>query len=212
MRGYFLADQERSGSENMAVDQAMLEHAEALGLPLVRTYQWQEPTLSLGYFQKLRDRANHAESVSCELIRRSTGGGAILHHFDWTYSVAIPSKLIDDSAGKSSKTTGAARALYDAVHDEIVRLLTKIGFAASKWAEPAACDTPQRGQGCAFLCFERRSEGDIVVDGAKVMGSAQRRYKNTVLQHGSLLLARSTFAPSLAGLRELEGDASCNRS
>lgn len=207
MTGYFLADRGRSGIENMAIDQAMLEIAEASGLPMVRTYLWQEPTLSLGYFQKIKDRAKHSESTDRDLIRRTTGGGAILHHFDWTYSVAIPGKFIEQDSAKTNKSTGAAQTLYDLLHDAMVTLLKSAKFEASKWSEPKICDKPKGGEGCSFLCFERRSTGDIVVGGSKVMGSAQRRYKNTVLQHGSLLLARSPFAPSLAGLQELEGDS-----
>ncbi|MEM7560826.1 MAG: hypothetical protein AAF394_17020, partial [Planctomycetota bacterium] len=102
---------------------------------------------------------------------------------------------------------GAAQHVYDCIHDAVVEWLTARNFAASKWSEPTC-----RAESCSFLCFERRSLGDVVVGESKVMGSAQRRYKGALLQHGSLLLNQSQHAPSLLGLEELLAEPEANDS
>ncbi len=197
---FLLVDKPRSGIENMQTDQQMLCHAASSDRVLLRVYQWSAPTLTLGYFQKSADRKEHSESSSLDCVRRATGGGAIVHHHDWTYSLALPPKLLDSQLG-------AAQHVYDCIHDAVVGWLTDRNFASSKWSEPTC-----RGDSCSFLCFERRSLGDVVVGESKVMGSAQRRYKGAVLQHGSLLLRRSQHAPTLRGLRELLTESETNDS
>ncbi len=201
MLGYYLIDTPRSGPANMAADQCMLERSAAENIPLIRFYQWQRPTLSLGYFQKYEDRLVLPSSQQIEVVRRATGGGAIVHHFDWTYAVSIPNSLL--GTGKSTSTSiGASQRLYESVHSGVVSWLCGQGWNARMWDAtcPAATST---GTGCSFLCFHRRSKGDIVIGDSKVMGSAQRRLPGAVLQHGSLLLQRSPHTPSLPGLREL---------
>ena len=74
----------------MAVDEALLETAASLGVPTLRFYQWQEPTMSLGYFQEYADRLRHAASAGCPTVRRASGGGAIMHDRELTYSLAVP--------------------------------------------------------------------------------------------------------------------------
>ena len=76
----------------MAVDEAILLSAADRGEATLRLYQWSRPTLSLGYFQKAADRSVHAASLDWEWVRRSTGGGAIMHHHEATYSLAVPSQ------------------------------------------------------------------------------------------------------------------------
>lgn len=200
MQGHVLVDIARPGAENMAIDQRMLESAAETGRLLVRVYRWSEPTLSLGYFQKYAERARHAESSGIAVVRRATGGGAIVHHYDWTYSIAVP-----PAAGDSPKNlaTGPAQGLYDCIHSEVVRWLREIGVAARMWSDSERNEQCRAEAGCSFLCFERRSRGDIVIGDTKVLGSAQRRHQGAVLQHGSLLLQRSEFAPSLSGLQEI---------
>lgn len=188
-------DQPRSGAENMAVDDALLEFAAQRGVAVLRLYRWSEPTLSLGYFQGFGERSRHAESNALAFVRRGTGGGAIVHHHDWTYSVALPA---DHRVG----ALGAAQPLYDCLHDAAVRWLNGRGLSAKKWS-PSVEDANCRTEGCSFLCFERRSSGDVVIGAHKVLGSAQRRHRGGLLQHGSLLLKQSDFAPSLLGLEDL---------
>jgi lipoate-protein ligase A len=192
-----LIDAPQSGPWNMAVDEALLETAAERGIGTLRFYQWQAPTLSLGYFQSLTDRAQHSPSRNCPVVRRASGGGAILHDHELTYSLAIP-KL----------GTAAARALYDAAHLALIAALADLGLAASLFRALEGCTTGRgeapSGRGSEpFLCFQRRTCTDVIFGEAKIAGSAQRRRRGAVLQHGSVLLERSGFAPELPGISEL---------
>lgn len=208
MDGVLIFDQPRDGAENMAIDDAMLQWCDVQQTIVLRIYRWATPTLSLGYFQPweewlaYRDQAIVPEfkkqapdhSATSDLsgfsvVRRRTGGGAIVHHHDWTYSLAVPWDQV---------RLGPTRNLYQWIHDGLVTWLQRCGFAASLQpnSEPAS-------KSAAFLCFKRRTEGDILVGSDKVIGSAQRRGKRSLLQHGSVLLARSRYAETLPGLAEL---------
>lgn len=217
MDGYAYVDIARSGETNMAIDRELLEAAERQQCAWVRLYRWAEPTLSLGRFQATIDRSVHLPSAQLPKVLRASGGGAIVHHHEWTYSLAVP-------VGRNQ--VGAAPQLYDLVHDALVAGLRDLGWDAAKWkaAQPeAACSTDSQVSASArpreasascgsvsaasgqaqFLCFSRRSCGDIVCNGFKVVGSAQRRLGSSVLQHGSILYDRSEFAPELPGLAQL---------
>lgn len=186
-----IIDPPTPGSKNMSLDEALL-HSVAAGAspPTLRFYQWCEPTLSLGYFQKLEDRQQHASSLACPIVRRSSGGGAILHDHELTYSIAM---RVDDRFG--------SRELYTQVHEALIEVLAEWSIAAELFSGEAPADSRQ-----AFLCFQRRTPGDVVLRGAKVCGSAQRRVGSAVLQHGSLILSQSLAARELPGLRELGCD------
>ncbi len=202
MDGYAFLDSPRCGVENMALDQRILELSAAEQVPVLRVYRWAQPTLSLGYFQKLADRDAHAESADLMVVRRSTGGGAIVHHHDWTYCVTVPAQLTLTQHAVGAGI-GASQPLYDCLHDCVVGWLTEAGFPAHKWSQACSLEQAQAIHSKRFLCFERRSCGDVVVGNSKVMGSAQRRMQGALLQHGSLLLASSIHAPSLLGLHQL---------
>ncbi len=177
----------------MAVDEVLLEAA-AAGRCSLRFYRWQQPTLSLGYFQAIDDRRRHAASLGCPVVRRSSGGGAIVHDREVTYSVALP--------GGHPLALGRV-LLYQAVHETLIEVLAEAGVRAELYRRE-----PQEGERCScpFLCFQRRAAGDVVVGTVKVAGSAQRRLQGAVLQHGSVLLGRSPAAPELDGLREVSGE------
>jgi lipoate-protein ligase A len=178
------------GSWNMAVDEALLASA-ASGTATLRFYEWSEPTLSLGYFQSAVQRHEHAASRDCPLVRRTTGGGAILHDQELTYSFCLP--LTQPGNSPSAGT-------YRLFHQSLIGALASLGVPASLYESgPIA---PPRDQG-AFLCFLRRTQGDVMCCGSKVAGSAQRRHRGGLLQHGSVLLRRSVNAPELAGICDL---------
>jgi lipoate-protein ligase A len=184
-----LVDAAAGGAWNMAVDEALLETAARQAQPTLRFYRWAPATLSLGYFQPLAHRHEHPPSGACPLVRRASGGGAIVHDREWTYSLAMPGDRLPGQG---------AIGLYDLVHAALEAALGGWGIVAHRW--PGGRSPAARPP---FLCFQRRAAGDIVVQGNKVCGSAQRRLRGAVLQHGSLLLARSPAAPELPGLAEL---------
>ena len=211
MDGILIFDQPRNGAENMAIDDAMLQWCDIHQQVALRIYRWTKPTLSLGYFQpweewlayrdqvvmpKLHEQQLREPLQSCDLfersfavVRRRTGGGAIVHHHDWTYSLVVPWDQV---------RLGPTRNLYQWIHEGLAEWLTSYGFSAhlQSTSEPAS-------KSAAFLCFQRRTEGDILVGADKIIGSAQRRGKRSLLQHGSVLLARSGFAVGLPGLAEI---------
>ena len=182
----------RRGAENMAADQALLESVDATGQPVLRFYTWRRATLSLGYFQRLSERGEHAESQSLDCVRRATGGGAIVHHHELTYSISIP---------RDASSTGPRLDLYRATHRALAEALLEFGVRVAAFRELADTTTPPRSS--PFLCFQRRTDEDLIVGGYKVVGSAQRKSRTAVLQHGSVLLRSSPYAPQLPGIAEL---------
>jgi lipoate-protein ligase A len=173
----------------MAVDEALLESAGRRGQPCLRFYQWSEPSLSLGYFQRVTDRGQHAASAHARLVRRATGGGAIVHHWELTYSYTVPAR---------SRSQVETQRYYRVFHEAARRLLRERGVPAKLHPDPG----PTTGDE-PFLCFFRRTAGDLVAGGHKLLGSAQRRSRDALLQHGSLLLKASALAPELPGALEL---------
>ncbi len=189
-----ILDPPGDGAWNMALDEALLESAKSEGLASLRFYSWQEPTLSLGYFQAHADRTGHVASTGCRMVRRASGGGAILHDAEITYSIALP----------QSHPAAAARVytLYGALHQSLIEVLAEFGVEATlAEVAPAPRTAPE-----PFLCFQRRTSGDVLVGPNKVAGSAQRRHQRAVLQHGSVLVRRSAHAPELQGICDLTAD------
>lgn len=189
-----IIDAPMPGTWNMALDQALLESTDQRGAITLRFYRWSEPTLSLGYFQKFETRQTHAASLDCPIVRRSSGGGAIMHDHELTYSICVP---------ESNRWSKASDQLYDLVHQQVINLLAEHKIAANLVGDAVSSTADNQ----SFLCFQRRTTGDVVVDAAKVCGSAQRRLRNALLQHGSLLLRTSAHAPELLGLQELTGQS-----
>ena len=202
---HFIVDPPAEGAWNMAVDEALLDAAAQTEVPTLRLYQWLRPTLSLGYFQKYADREQHKPSLEADVVRRMSGGGAILHDRELTYSLFLP------NAHPLSQNT---QSLYEAVHQAIIHLLSRsISEKAPHWRF-ASCERSSSGVPSAepFLCFQRRSRGDVLLEPTepaeiavdhKIVGSAQRRRRGAVLQHGSVLLNRSLQAPELLGINEI---------
>lgn len=184
----YVEAQPQPGSCNMATDEYLLEAALTDGLKAVRMYRWIEPTVSLGYFQDSADEALQTTFQKLAAVRRLSGGGAILHHHELTYSFVLPP---DDPL------TREPTELYGRVHSAIIKVLGDFGAeCAMRGADNALPDEP-------FLCFVRGDRHDIHCAGHKVVGSAQRRRKGAVLQHGSIILERSPHAPEISGLSDL---------
>lgn len=183
----FLNDPPLPGPQNMARDEALLNSVGAGHAPTtMRLYQWDRATISLGYFQPFGDYRALASPLSAlPVVRRLTGGGAILHDLELTYSLALP-------VGDALQSQGPNH-LYELVHDSIIAALAEFGIHAARCGM-SDDSTPTRGP---FFCFARRHCYDVVVDGGKIVGSAQRRTRSGTLQHGSIILGDRFDQPSL---------------
>jgi lipoate-protein ligase A len=181
-----------SGPWNMGVDEALLRSAIELGSATLRIYRWQGPWLSLGYGQS---RIPDALEAACRtagvgIVRRSTGGRAVLHGGDLTYSIAAPDCFLE--AGLRCAYDQIARALLAALHE-----------AGIPGAERAAIQD-RVAVGAAFDCFAEPAGDEICVAGRKLVGSAQRRSRGALLQHGSIRVrADSRQAREASGLEGL---------
>lgn len=175
---------EADGATNMAADEALLESA-ANGEASLRFYAWNEPTLSLGYFQPGAVRtALQLESLAW--VRRATGGGAIVHHRELTYALALP----------SGNPWHGPEPWSCRFHHLVQGVLAGRGLNS----HAVSCgDEKALGPG---LCFLDQTAGDLLVGDSKVVGSAQRKMRGALLQHGSLLLRTSEFAPMLRGISD----------
>lgn len=164
------------GAWNMAVDEAILEHVERCNvLPTLRLYAWDPPCLSLGRGQPFADvDLAGLASHSWEVVRRMTGGRAILHTDELTYSVTGPVDEPNLAGSLLESYNRLAKALLAGVQDLGLLVEMKEGKADSKVPNP--------------VCFEVPSTYEITVNGKKLIGSAQARRKGGVLQHGTLPL------------------------
>ncbi len=155
----------RSAAMNMAVDEALLALAP---VPSLRFYRWRRPSISFGYFGAYSDVA--AEQIRRELVRRWTGGGIVFHGDDLTYSVVLPA---DDAAAFRS-----SRAVYAEIHSAVQQALgtesgaTLVAAAASKISD---------------ACFANPVAADVIANGRKIAGAAQRRTRAGLLHQGSIL-------------------------
>lgn len=192
-----ILDPPAAGAWNMGVDEMLMERAAEANTATLRFYEWSPAVLSLGYFQNVADRDAHGASCACPLVRRSSGGGAIVHDRELTYSISLPT---------AHPLAADAETLYRNVHGTLLAALAEFGVAA-RLNEAALV---QMG-GEPFLCFQRRAVGDVLLDRYKICGSAQRRRRGAILQHGSVLLARSAAAPELPGIVDLADTQAISR-
>lgn len=177
-----------AGTGNMATDEVMLHTASRQGTASLRFYGWSEPTVSLGYFQPFRCRLDDPLLTPLPYVRRPSGGKTLVHHHELTYALALP-------GGSPWYESGS---WLIRVHRIIAAALRQLGVELSLFS----------GQPCSggpLLCFQQHTVGDLLWGQNKVVGSAQRRHHQCLLQHGGILLACSSHAPVLPGLRDLTG-------
>jgi lipoyl(octanoyl) transferase len=161
------------GAMNMAIDEALLELASP-GEVIFRTYTWDPPTLSLGTFQKYSDvNLTEVDKRGFDVVRRATGGRAVLHDKELTYSIIMkaPHKILESNVLES----------YYFLCQGLVAGLRNLGVDASlKKSDDPSLSTPS--------CFAAPTFNDIEASGKKLVGSAQMRNKLGLLQHGSILI------------------------
>ncbi|MEW6750278.1 MAG: lipoate--protein ligase family protein [Candidatus Latescibacterota bacterium] len=187
-----------SGARNMAVDDALARlMAAGAGEPVLRLFAWDPPAISFGYGQ---DPARQVDLERCaragvDLVRRPTGGRAVLHWEELTYSVICP-----DS---HPRLGGPVEETYRSIGECLVAGLRRLGVNASleRVSGPSGTSHQQR---VTAPCFSSTARWEIKCRGRKLIGSAQRRLDGVILQHGSLLLgpAHRRLPELLAGLSE----------
>lgn len=173
MRWHFLVTPPADGATNMALDEALMRRAGASGEAVFRIYGWSSPTLSLGRNQRARgcyDQAA-ARALNVAFVRRPTGGRALLHHREVTYSATLPAS--------DARTAGWA---YGFINEVLIAGLGALGVNAGKATETRAMPPGLRP------CFDVPAEHEIVVGTRKLVGSAQWRRNGGLLQHGSILI------------------------
>jgi lipoate-protein ligase A len=163
-----------AGAENMALDEALMTRARRTGEWTLRVYAWSEPTISLGRNQPAmrhydRERIRRR---ALAVVRRPTGGRAILHHREITYSVTGP-----------AAAAGTERESYTRINRLLVRALKNLGVETRVAPKGVRARLPD-----ATPCFELPAEGELTFEGRKIAGSAQWRSDGALLQHGSILV------------------------
>lgn len=165
------------GARNMAQDEAILTASESgSNAPVLRLYGWSVPTVSIGCLQD----ASTLEGRGLPLVRRITGGRAVLHDRELTYSVIAPNSL--------GVFSGGILETYSAISLCIINALRDIGVEASLERAGSRPGSGPAG-GAKEACFHTPSRYEVLASGKKLVGSAQRRFKRTFLQHGSILFA-----------------------
>jgi lipoate-protein ligase A len=161
----------------MAFDEALLLEADRVGSALLRLYRWDPPCLSLGRNEPALAHYDRAtiERLGIDVVRRPTGGRAVWHEHEVTYAVAAP-----------IATFGGLREAYRWIHGKIAAALQTLGVNAA-----LALDRPRPSSTAIDVpggCFVEPVGGEVLVNGRKVVGSAQVRRGTAFLQHGSILL------------------------
>lgn len=173
MQWHFLISRPGTAHANMAFDEALMHWSTRHASAAFRVYGWSSPTLSLGRNQRARDLYNleAARSIGVGFVRRPTGGRALLHHREITYSVALP---VRDAA--------TARVVYGFINGILLGAMRSLGVEAALATHAVALPPGPRP------CFDIPSEHEIVVGTRKLVGSAQWRHDGAILQHGSILV------------------------
>src|SRR6266516_5043753 len=172
-----LLDQPASGAWNMAVDEVLLDGVAAGSAPpTLRFYAWSPACLSLGYFQPYSAvNLEGCRGLGVAVVRRPTGGRAILHDRELTYSVALPASVLGQDGGVLPSYYRLSLALQDG--------LRRLGVPATLAPESAGSSAAH-----GPVCFDRPSAHEILLHGRKLVGSAQMRRGGGLLQHGSILI------------------------
>ena len=161
----------RNAFENMAIDEAILHYCK---LPTLRVYGWKPAAISIGYNQDAEKEINldYCKRHNIEIVRRITGGKAVFHDKDITYSFILPENndLIPFEVNES----------YRIIANALVIALKKIGINADIKKAPDKIKTP--------ICFNSSNWYELLANGRKISGSAQRRLNGKVLQHGPILI------------------------
>ena len=164
----------RSGAENMARDSGLMDRARETGEAVFSVYAWNRPTLSIGRNQTAKGKYDlrAIESRGMQVVRRPTGGRALLHHREVTYSVTAPIAPADSLAES-----------YERINAILLDGLASMGVRATESEAPDRALLPGD-----IPCFAEPAKGELAWNGQKLVGSAQVREDGALLQHGSILI------------------------
>ena len=174
------------GALNMSVDEALVESVRAGAPPTLRFYGWSPPALSLGRNQPARGQYDSGalRRMGIDVVRRPTGGRAVLHDAELTYSVVVPDRML-----------GSARLAFERINVVLASGLASLGAAVSvASATGAPLPVPS-----TVPCFAQPVPGELLAAGRKLVGSAQVRIRGVLLQHGSIPLRRSPHVEAVFG-------------
>ena len=190
-------DPARAGAENMAADHT-LAHSVAQGGPssgkgsaappaVLRLYTWKRPTISFGRNEPVLGvySPDSDQLRNIDLVRRPTGGRAVLHDEELTYAVAVPSRAL-----------GGARETYRVLNHALLNAVRSLGTVADIHGDPNERALPLS----AGPCFQSPAEGEVIANGRKLIGSAQARIGGALLQHGSIMISGDQTLLSTIGL------------
>lgn len=165
-----------TGQENMCVDHYLASIYAPEAPAVFRFYGWSPFCISLGFHQPAEHvNIDHLKKYKYDIVRRPTGGRAILHARELTYSVIVPAGFL------------APRELYTFIHTLWAQALQSLGYAVTLVQEDNPAPSPRAGSE-GIPCFTHSVYGEIQCQGKKVVGSAQRIYPRSILQHGSILI------------------------
>ncbi len=158
-----------SAKENMAIDESLL--LECKDIPVFRLYSWEPNCFSIGRFQKIED-VEDWQRYGKKWAKRITGGGLLLHGFDVSYAVVMPINLLGKRSVKES---------YEYICKFILNFYKNLGLNPN-WAKDIFANSLSHSS----FCQEGFEPYDIIIEGKKIGGNAQKRTKNFILQHGSI--------------------------
>lgn len=189
-----IEDKPNSGSWNMAVDEALFNYVQRKkGISILRFYRWENPTLSIGYHQRVKEVAdlNFLNVKGIPLVRRITGGKAVLHDDEITYSFSSSNPLFIENKSVMESFSLIASALVEGL-----KILGIPAYLSSRKKE--------RLYRTNLPCFSYPTGNEILVQEKKLIGSAQKRTKDSLLQHGSIPITMDITTLSKATLTSPE--------
>ena len=181
----FIDSPRLSAKENMAIDESLF--LTCGDTPIFRLYEWEEDSFTIGRFQKIQEIKN-PQIYGTNWAKRITGGGLLLHGFDISYAVILP---IDQLGKKSVKES------YEYICEFVLNFYKDLGFSPT-WAKDILADSLSK----SFFCQEGFEPYDIIINGKKIGGNAQKRTKDFILQHGSIPLRKDDRQHSGTSLEE----------
>jgi lipoate-protein ligase A len=170
-----------SARANMELDAQLLEHLGSQEKPILHLYEWEKESATFGYFMKPEELLNleAAEKKGIDLARRPTGGGVVFHMWDLAFSVLVPAKSRLFSTNTLDNYNLVNRVVKDVVQEFI-------GEEMSLTLD----DAPFQDQTCTHFCMARPTKYDVMLQGKKIAGAAQRKTKDGFLHQGTIALMR----------------------